>query len=92
MPTKSQGHRPFGSREDFFFTFLHIWAWRPSWSCDQDHLSKLSFPHTIELYFSFFPPIRLNLRGGHQTGFGIQVQRGGGGDRGGVCVCGGGVS
>ena len=26
----------------------------------------------------FFLPIRLNLRGGHQTGFGIQVQRGGG--------------
>ena len=25
---------------------------------------------------SFFLPIRLNLRGGHQTGFGIQVQEG----------------
>ena len=24
--------------------FYHIWAWRPSWSCDQDHLNKLSFP------------------------------------------------
>ena len=22
----------------------HIWAWRPSWSCDLDHLYKLSFP------------------------------------------------
>ena len=21
-----------------------IWAWRPSWSCDLDHLYKLSFP------------------------------------------------
>ena len=24
--------------------FYHIWAWRPSWSCDLDHLYKLSFP------------------------------------------------
>ena len=32
----------------------------------------------IELTFVTFLPIRLNLRGGHQTGFGIQVQRGGG--------------
>ena len=22
----------------------HIWAWRPSWSCDLDHLYKLSYP------------------------------------------------
>ena len=27
--------------------FYHIWPWWPSWSCDQDHLSKLSFPHSI---------------------------------------------
>ena len=37
------------------------------------------------LYFSFLSlfvlPIRLNLRGGHQTGFGIQVQRVGRGAR-----------
>ena len=39
----------FGSvEEDFFLGFYHIWAWLPSWSCDQDHLSKLSFPHPIE--------------------------------------------
>ena len=24
--------------------FKHIWAWRPSWSCDLDHLYKVSFP------------------------------------------------
>ena len=29
------------SKEDFY----HIWAWWLSWSCDQDHLSKLSLPH-----------------------------------------------
>ena len=27
-----------------FKGFYHIWAWRPSWSCDLDHLYKLSFP------------------------------------------------
>ena len=24
--------------------FYHIWEWWPSWSCDLDHLNKLSFP------------------------------------------------
>ena len=24
--------------------FYHIWAWRPSWSCDTDAAKKLSFP------------------------------------------------
>ena len=28
----------------FLKGFYHIWAWRPSWSCDLDHLYKLSFP------------------------------------------------
>ena len=28
-------------RRRFFKGFYHIWAWRPSWSCDQDHLNKL---------------------------------------------------
>ena len=37
MHTKIKNHRPFGSGED-----------RPSWSCDQDHLSIHSFPHPIE--------------------------------------------
>ena len=28
-----------------FEVFLyHIWTWRPSWSCDQDAVNKLSFP------------------------------------------------
>ena len=27
-----------------FKGLYHIWAWRPSWSCDLDHLYKLSFP------------------------------------------------
>ena len=41
LHTKSQGHRPPGSGDDFFKGFYHIWAWWPSWSCDQDHLNKL---------------------------------------------------
>ena len=35
-------------RRRFLKGFYHIWAGRPSWSCDQDHLNKLSFPHPKE--------------------------------------------
>ena len=35
----------------FLKGFYHIWAWRPSWSCDQDHLNKLSFPPPKESPF-----------------------------------------
>ena len=31
-----------------FKGFEHFWAWRPSWSCDLDHLYKLSFPFPKE--------------------------------------------
>ena len=27
-----------------FEGFYHIWAWRPSWSCDPDVVNKLSLP------------------------------------------------
>ena len=30
--------------EKIFMVFYHIWACRPSWSCDLIHLYKLSFP------------------------------------------------
>ena len=26
-----------------FEGFYHIWAWRPSWSCDQYHINKFHF-------------------------------------------------
>ena len=26
----------------------NLFAWRPSWSCDQDRLNKISFPHPME--------------------------------------------
>ena len=48
LHTKFQGHRPFGSGEEDFEGFYYIWAWRPSWPCDQDRLIKLSFPHPME--------------------------------------------
>ena len=31
-------------RRRFLKGFYHIWAWRPSWSCDPDAANKLSFP------------------------------------------------
>ena len=48
LHTKFQGHWPFGSTEEAFKDFYHIWAWRPYWSCDMDHLNKLSFLHAME--------------------------------------------
>ena len=30
--------------------FYHIWAWRPSWSCDQDHVNKFSFPYKLKAF------------------------------------------
>ena len=48
LHTKFQGHRPFSSREELLRFLPYIWAWWPSWSCDQDSLNKLSFPHPRE--------------------------------------------
>ena len=49
MPhAKFQDHRTSGSVEEDFKGFYHIWAWWPSWSCDLDHLYKLSFPLPVE--------------------------------------------
>ena len=44
LHTKFHENWPAGSGEEDFEGFYHIWAWRPSWSCDVDHLYKLSFP------------------------------------------------
>ena len=37
----------------FFKGFYHIWAWLPFWSCDQNHLNKLSFPRHKEYPYEF---------------------------------------
>ena len=46
LHTKFPENRLAGSGEDFS-GFYHIWAWRPSWSCDMDFTFKLSFPLTM---------------------------------------------
>ena len=43
LHAKIQDHNTSGSGEDVL-DFHHIWAWRPSWSCDLDDLYKLLFP------------------------------------------------
>ena len=45
LHTKFRGNRPTGSgEEDCLKGFYHIWAWRPSWSCDQNIANKISMP------------------------------------------------
>ena len=34
--------------EKNFEAFYHIWAWRPSWSCDQDITNKILMPLSKE--------------------------------------------
>ena len=49
LHTKFQGNRPSGSGEEDFKDFYNIWAWRPSWSCDLDQISKISPPPPFAL-------------------------------------------
>ena len=35
-------------RRRFLKGFYHIWAWRPSWSCDLDYLYTHWLPHPID--------------------------------------------
>ena len=41
---KIQDHRTSGSGEDYFKGYYYIWTRWPPWSCDLNHLYKLSFP------------------------------------------------
>ena len=52
--TKFLGHSAFGSGEDLL-KFLQIYGHgghlgHVTWSCDQNHLNKLSFSHPIEAH------------------------------------------
>ena len=38
-------------RRRFLKGFLHIWAWRPSWSCDQHYVTEFSFSYTLKLTY-----------------------------------------
>ena len=44
LNTKFRENRPPDLEKKIFEGFYHIWAWRPSWSCDPDAENKLSFP------------------------------------------------
>ena len=48
LHTKFHGHRLLGSREEDFKGSYLIWSWWLTWSCDLNHLNKLSFPHPKE--------------------------------------------
>ena len=72
LHTKIRANRPADSgEEDFLKGFYHLWMWPPSWSCDQHHVIRFSFPCTCKLSkknwfrsFSLFPlekPKLLNL-------------------------------
>ena len=50
LHTNFRGNRPAGSGEGFFEGFYHIWAWWPSWSCYQHHVSDF----LISLYLKAF--------------------------------------
>ena len=55
LHTKFHGNRPAGSGvEDFLVFFFHIWAWRPSWSCDLDFAIKLSSPLPMDAQHKIF--------------------------------------
>ena len=41
LHAKFKDYRTSGSGEEDFQMFYHKWAWRPSWSCDLNHLYKL---------------------------------------------------
>ena len=54
LHTKFRENWPTGSGEvDLFQGFYHIWAWRPSWSCDHHHISKFHFhvPKSVHTKF-----------------------------------------
>ena len=48
LNAKFHDHWTVSSVGEIFEGFYHIWLWLPSWSCDLDHLYKLSFPYHKE--------------------------------------------
>ena len=51
LHTKFHENRPASSGEEDFSIlsgFYHIWAWRPSWSCDLDFAIKHSSPIPLD--------------------------------------------
>ena len=54
LHTKFQDPRPLGSGEEDFKGFYHIWAWRPSWSCDLDYLYTHWFPFPTDASYKIW--------------------------------------
>ena len=53
LHAKFQDHKTV-LEEKIFKGFEHIWAWRPLWSCDLDHLYIFShFPRRLHIKFGF---------------------------------------
>ena len=79
LHTKLSAHRFW--RRRFLSGFYHIWAWRPSWSCDLDFAIKLSSPlpmdapHKISLSLAKQFQRRRSLKSvyGQQTGQGQEM-------------------
>ena len=55
LHAKFQDHRTYDSGEEDFKGFYNICAWRPSWSCDLDHLYNFRspFPRRLHIKFGF---------------------------------------
>ena len=51
LHTKINENRPASSGEDFLKGVYHIWAWWPSWSCDQHYVIRFAFPCTLKLSY-----------------------------------------
>ena len=50
LHTKFRGNHPAGSGEEDFEGFYHIWAWLPSWSCDQHHINDFFISMYLKAY------------------------------------------
>ena len=49
LHTKLRRNQSIGSDGKIFKGFYHIWAWRPSLSCDQHNVDKFSFSCTYKI-------------------------------------------
>ena len=54
LHTKFRGNQSAGSREEDFEGFLPYMGMAASWSCDQHHINKFSFPCTQKFTYKFW--------------------------------------
>ena len=50
---KFQDHRTYSFEKKIFKGFYYILVWRPSWSCDLDHLYNFHSPFPRRLHIKF---------------------------------------